>query len=100
MENVHFDTVTVETDRVGQLRNITSVTEAASFLLAEWPGKRGRLHALARLACLEALERTITGDDARAAFIDAAKEAGIYIDDGWDRPEPAKKKAARRWRSR
>lgn len=79
MENIHFSVVTVETTRLGELRKITSVTQAAAFLLSEWPGQRGRLHGLARHACLEALEGTITGEMARTAFINAAKEAGIYV---------------------
>jgi hypothetical protein len=78
MENIHFPAVTVETTRIGQLRNITSVTQAAAFLLSEWPGKRGRLHGLARQACLEALEGNVAGDLARTAFVDAAREADIY----------------------
>jgi hypothetical protein len=81
MENIHFSVVTVETSRLGQRRGITSVTQAAAFLLSEWPGERGRLHGLARQACLEALEGTITGEMARTAFIDAAKEAGIFVRD-------------------
>jgi hypothetical protein len=79
MENIHFSVVTVETSRLGQIRKITSVTQAAAFLLSEWPGNRGRLHGLARQACLEALDGTITGEMARSAFIGAAKEAGIFV---------------------
>ncbi|MEK1853445.1 MAG: DUF982 domain-containing protein [Phyllobacterium sp.] len=80
MENVYFKSVTVESAHPGKLRNISSVATAAEFLLNEWPGKRGRLHGLARQACLEAMDGTGTGDIARSAFLDAATEANIYVE--------------------
>ena len=83
MENIHFPAVTVETTRIGQLRNITSVTQAAAFLLSEWPGERGRLHGLARQPCLEAIVGNVSADLARTAFVDAAKDADIYKSAGW-----------------
>ena len=83
MENIHFPAVTVETTRIGQLRNITSLTQAAAFLLSEWPGERGRLHGLARQACLEAILGNVTADLARTAIVDAAKDADIYKSAGW-----------------
>ncbi|WP_245425171.1 DUF982 domain-containing protein [Phyllobacterium brassicacearum] len=57
---------------------LRSQRRAVAFLLSEWPGKRGRLHGLARQACLEALEGNVAGDLARTAFVDAAREADIY----------------------
>lgn len=80
MENVHFRSVTVESLFPDRLRTIASVAEAAEFLLNEWPGKRGRLHGLAQLACLEAMDGSATGDTARSVFIEAAKEADIYVE--------------------
>jgi hypothetical protein len=80
MENVHFRSVTVESLFPDRLRAIASVAEAAEFLLNEWPGKRGRLHGLAQLACLEAMDGSATGDMARSMFIEAAKEADIYVE--------------------
>jgi hypothetical protein len=80
MENVHFKSVTVESLFPGKLRTIASVAEAAEFLLNEWPGKRGRLHGLAQQACLEAMDGSATGDMARSVFVEAAKEADIYVE--------------------
>jgi hypothetical protein len=80
MQNVYFKSVTVESAYPGKLRNISSVATAVEFLLNEWPEKRGRLHGLARQACLEALDGTVTGDMARSAFLEAAAEANIYVE--------------------
>ena len=79
MENVHFPAVTVETGKPGEIRNITSVMEAAAFLLTEWPGKRTRWQGLARQTCLEAMDGNIDADLARTTFIEAAKDANICI---------------------
>ncbi|MBZ9603246.1 DUF982 domain-containing protein [Phyllobacterium chamaecytisi] len=48
----------------------------------DWPPERGRLHGQARQACLDALEGNLSGAEARAVFIDAAKAAGILVDYG------------------
>jgi Protein of unknown function (DUF982) len=80
MENVYFKSVTVESAYPGKRRNISSVATAVEFLLNEWPEKRGKLHGLARQACLEALDGTVTGDMARSAFLEAAAEANIYVE--------------------
>src|SRR5215472_2453114 len=59
-------------------RAISSVEEAAVWLLDQWPEKaRGRrAHLAARRACLAALGDKIEGKVARQAFIRAAREAG------------------------
>ncbi len=79
MENADFPVVKVETGTPGEARSITSVMEAEAFLLTEWPGKRARLHGLARQACLDAMDGNTDADLARNVFIEAAKDANIYI---------------------
>lgn len=64
---------------VGKTRNISSVDEAAEFLLEDWPVKRSRKLTAARQACLDAIRGKITCTVARNVFIEAAKEADIYI---------------------
>jgi hypothetical protein len=80
MENIYVKSVTVESAQPGKLRNISSVTKAADFLANEWPGKRGRLHGLAQRACLEAEDGDATGEMAPSVFVEAAKEAEIYVE--------------------
>lgn len=73
---------TIETKKVGQLRNITSVEEAAEFLLYDWPKREGPTYLAAQQSCLDALEEERSVDEAREAFITAAKAAYIFIKEG------------------
>ena len=79
MRNLPFPYVTILTGDVGKTRNITSIEEASEFLLYHWPLAGGeKLAPAARKACMDALHGKITCTSARDAFIEAAKEAGIY----------------------
>nr|WP_319025574.1 DUF982 domain-containing protein [Phyllobacterium calauticae] len=77
MKNIHFPVVSVGNPKMP--RHITSMTEAAAFLLNDWPAARGPKHARARIACVDAIEGRLSGYKARAFFIDAAKEAHIFL---------------------
>jgi hypothetical protein len=55
------------------------VAEAAELLVLYWPTRVGEKLLEARQACQDALNGKITCTQARQAFIDAAKEAGIYV---------------------
>jgi Protein of unknown function (DUF982) len=79
MSKLPFPYVTVMTVHVGKMRNISSVEDAADFLLEDWPVKSSRKLTAARQACLGALQGKITCTAARDAFIEATKEADIYI---------------------
>jgi hypothetical protein len=61
------------------LRAVTSVEEAAEWLLERWPEKAQgrRAHLAAREACLAALDGAGTVETAGERFIRAAREAGI-----------------------
>ena len=82
MRKYPFRAVTVATKDVGCYRAITSVEEAGDFLAHDWPTDKGATHLKARIACLDAMERAVGVTTAREAFIDAAKECGIYIGEG------------------
>jgi Protein of unknown function (DUF982) len=72
--------VVIETRRIGQLRNVGSVTEAAECLVAsDWPRPHGPQHRAASRACLRVLAGEISPEAARRAFIEAAREAGIFV---------------------
>jgi hypothetical protein len=79
MQSLPFAYVTVMSERVGKTQIISSVDEATEFLLYDWPVMHSAKVTTACQACLDALLGKITGIAARDAFIEAAKEAGIYI---------------------
>lgn len=70
--------VTFETQRLGQFRTITSTAEAARVLVEDWPTSTGKELKRAKAACLAVLAGTGDPDEARAAFLKAASEAGVF----------------------
>ena len=78
MRELPFPYVTI-TDQFGQVKNITSVAEASVWLVAHWPIRNSEKLQAAKLACLDALAGKATCTDCRKAFMEAAKEAGIYV---------------------
>lgn len=83
MRDLAFDCVTVSTKHMGHFYNVTSVEQAAKFLAHEWPANSGPAHAAARIACLDAMEYAVSANEAREAFVKAAKEADIYVCERW-----------------
>lgn len=59
--------------------NVSNVFQAVEILLKRWPTKGGPAHLQARMACLAAMEGTVSPGEARLAFTDAAAEAGILV---------------------
>ena len=78
MRELPFPSVTITTD-LGKSKDIESVGVAALWLVAHWPMQTGDKYQAARQACLEAWDEKVTCTACRDAFIEAAKEAGIYI---------------------
>jgi hypothetical protein len=67
----------------GTCRVVASTDEASHYLLNRWPMDGGENYIEARKICLDVLAGLRSPEDARAAFILAAAEAGlIVIDDG------------------
>ena len=79
MRRLPFPYVTVTTNQFGKRKNIASVDQAAVWLVARWPIRNGDKLQAAKETCLEALDGKVTCTVARDAFIEAAKEAGIYF---------------------
>ena len=79
MRRLPFPYVTVTTGQFGKRKNIASVDQAAVWLVARWPIRNGDKLQAAKEICLEALDGKVTCTVARDAFIEAAKEAGIYF---------------------
>ncbi len=69
-------------EAVGVRRAISDVERAAEWLMERWPPvfSDTQAHGAARLACLEAWEDRLPAEYARAAFVVAAREAGILAD--------------------
>lgn len=57
--------------------NVTGLFQAVDILLNKWPTNGGSAHFRAREACMAAMEGTISPEEARLAFTEAAEEAGI-----------------------
>ncbi len=72
----------------GNFKTLQTVTDLARCLLDAWPGSSdGQAYATAIMVCSAVLENGLDDrpEDARAAFIDAAHEAGLSVspdDDG------------------
>ena len=63
-----------------RFRTIDSVAQAADFLLAGWEGReKGSAYRIALRRCLAALEGRIKPESARAAFLEALREARIFV---------------------
>ena len=78
MRKSSFPFVTV-TDQFGEVKNIGSVGEAAVWLVAHWPITSSEKLTAAKQACLDALDGKVASTACRDAFVEAAKEARIYV---------------------
>jgi hypothetical protein len=82
VSNSFSSPVLVRFGKIGLIHSVATVEEAANLLRdARWPVKR-QLNLDARIACIEASEGAVTSHYARAKFVDAAREAGVLLDDG------------------
>ncbi|WP_244619940.1 DUF982 domain-containing protein [Mesorhizobium sp. NFR06] len=80
MQNPKFaQPVTVRIDTQGAQTVITDANECSSFLLRNWPGKRGPAHRAALQACHDASADKKPISTVRRAFASAAREAGILV---------------------
>lgn len=79
MVNLEFLPVILENNQTGRNETISSISEAAAFLLNGWPKKRSSLHLEARVACYEAQSGIVSVSAARTIFVEAAIEANIYV---------------------
>jgi hypothetical protein len=67
-------------DKLGRMRNVKSVREAAECLRSDvWPDHSAPMRDMAARALLGATEGQVTAREAREAFADAALEARILV---------------------
>ena len=100
MDDRLFNAVRIMTSQPGRMRVITSALRAAECILNDWPIEEGAKLSVAREALLACLERKLSPGAARIAFIEAAKEAGNYVDEPTRLPPAGRVKKSHRARRR
>ena len=79
MNGQHWEkSVQIELSGAG-LRTVASTDDAARCLSYKWPDRTSKAYHRARGMCLDALEGRKPDEEARQAFIDAARDAHINI---------------------
>ncbi|MBB3149889.1 hypothetical protein FHS21_006346 [Phyllobacterium trifolii] len=78
------------TSHPGRMHVVTSALQAAEQILTDWPIEEGEVLSAAKHALLSCLEGNLSPGSARFAFIQAAKEAGNYVDEPERGPPTAK----------
>ena len=74
--------VTIRFGKIGLIRSAATVEEALKLLRdPRWPSK-DPVNLRARAACMKASNGLDSCQDARAAFVEAAREAGVLLDHG------------------
>ena len=74
-----FRPVKIRTETSPDPRIFHSLEEATEYLLMNWPAYQSSVLDHARQTCLNAIAGKVSKSEARAAFVAAAKEAGIHI---------------------
>ena len=62
-------------------RMVFSAWEALECLKIQWPSNHGPKYRKALQSCMDALDGWKSTHKARRAFIDAAREAGVFLED-------------------
>lgn len=74
------DGVYMALEKAGEYRVVWSTRDAANVLLEQWPAS-GDGYQQAVDICAEVMKGNLSPEQARQAFILAAKEAGIFVSD-------------------
>jgi hypothetical protein len=79
MEIQSFTHVTIKSPRTGRLLIVRSVRDAMTVLTQYWSRRKSEKHTIACQACRDALDESGSVENARTAFVAAAREAGIHV---------------------
>lgn len=79
MRDLYFEHVIVKSPRSGMVLNVSSVKQASELLAHCWTKHCGPNHSIATEVCLNALEGKTSAEEARLAFVEAAKEIDVYV---------------------
>ena len=84
MAEHHFEVVTIETGQPGRLANITNIQQIVDRLNNNWPAahRGGVAYQRAVKACMDNITGKKNIEAVRAAFIEAAKDADIFVREG------------------
>jgi hypothetical protein len=72
--------VTLTVQRHGEQHTISSAQDALAMLISKWPVSDGIAYIAALEACAGAEDGAVSLPQARAAFLLAAIEAGVYFE--------------------
>ena len=97
-----FAPVMVLSSQPGKMIGVNSAYDAATFILEQWPSERGgpKLETC-KAILLKCLAQACSAAVARVAFIEAAREANIYIAPPENEPvrgKPTRWRKAGAWR--
>ncbi|MFC3640813.1 DUF982 domain-containing protein [Aquibium oceanicum] len=81
MKDRRFKSSIVIEPRLGRVREVRSLREAAEALLRDWPGDDLPKRQKAMATCLSALKGDVQPHRARRDFIEAAREARLLMGD-------------------
>ncbi|KQV80016.1 DUF982 domain-containing protein [Rhizobium sp. Root1220] len=77
---VFISPMQVEIEGTGRYRQANTVEDLAAMLLSgKWHGPKGSPFHRAVVSSVEALEFYVDAETARAAFVEAAHEAGMHV---------------------
>lgn len=79
MHDPSFEHVIIQSPLSGTVLNVSSVKQATELLAHRWTKHCGPKHAAATKVCLKALEGKASAEEARLAFVKAAKEINVYV---------------------
>lgn len=88
------------TRQIGRMKVITSIMQAAEFIVNEWPGVDSEKLEIAKHALVKSYDGEMSPGVARMAFIEAAKEAEIYVEAAGRPPLAGKIESWRRGKMR
>jgi hypothetical protein len=64
----------------GSIRHISNAEQAIELLTGQWRDAGSATHGAALRACRRALRGDVTEDNAREAFVSAAREAHVLVE--------------------
>ncbi|MGZ9723309.1 DUF982 domain-containing protein [Rhizobium miluonense] len=71
--------VIVELGGISRFAIITNALDAANCMSEKWPAEGGPVADAAVLVCLDAVLGKVSAEESREAFLEAAREAGLYV---------------------
>jgi len=71
----------IKSPRCGTVLNISSIKQASDLLDKAWSKHCGPFYSVAKDVCAKALKGEATAREARLAFVEAAKEIDVFVEE-------------------